>query len=98
MKVIAILTAILLSACATGVVDPIENSVEEVPETNSAPPSPPAISPASDCEVDSYRVGNCLVKKVYCNGTLKRTDVMCDRGRDLFPWEYIPDPPFNGEK
>lgn len=99
MKMAAIVTMVFLSACATGVSDPIDDSVEETPETNSAPnPSPTPAPSVPDCEVDAYWSGNCLIKKVYCHGQFKRIDVMCDRGRELFPWEYIPDPPFNGAR
>jgi hypothetical protein len=93
-----IVTAIFLCACATGVSDPIDNSTEEASANTPAPKPLPLPEPPPDCEVNSYWVGNCLVKKVYCFNQIKKIDVMCDKGRELLPWEYIPDPPFNGER
>jgi len=92
------LLTIFLCACATGVSDPIDDPVVEIPENKSAPKPAPTTPSASSCEVDSYWSGNCFIKKTYCSNQLERIDVMCDRGRKLFPWEYIPDPPFDGTK
>lgn len=98
MKLLALITfgAAFLLACAEGVVDPLP--LEEV-EPQKQSPSPPSSTPESDsqsdCTVYCYKINNCYVTKVYCQDFLKRMDVSCDRGRELFPWEYIPDPPYN---
>jgi len=92
---VSILLSLVSISCAVGVVDPLPEEVEESPvQKQLPPPVEPEKEFQSDCIVNNYRINNCYVKEVYCQGRLKRLDVSCDRGRELFPWEYIPDPPF----
>lgn len=105
MKLSLIAVTMVLVGCATGVA-PEEDTQ---PHVEIAPPAPrplpvPTVPDAEvsrddrDCEVNSYWVNNCLVTKVYCEGELVDVDVKCHVGRPLFPWEYIPDPPFVEQK
>lgn len=98
MKLSLVVAALLLCSCAVGVSDPLPDE----PATYSSHPKPPAPKapdadaqpdPDSHCQVYSEWINDCLVTKVYCDGVLKDLDIKCSRGRPLWPWEYIPDPP-----
>lgn len=91
---LSLIGCLFLCSCAVGVVDPIANEEAPTPQTNRAPPPQPAEpEPDNDCKVYKDFVRNCIVTTVVCKGKIKNVDVSCHAGRELFPWEYIPDPP-----
>lgn len=98
------LISFILFGCLLGCGDASESNIEPEDTVESVPPPPkqkpapptPSEAPSQDgpdCEVESHWVNNCLVTKVVCDGKLKDLDVKCRVDHELFPWEYIPDPP-----
>lgn len=102
MKLSLIAACCLIVGCATGVepedTEPQTPVVTKVPTPKPVEPQPeptPTHENDYNCQVESYWVDNCLVTKAYCDGKLVDVDIKCTLGRPLFPWEYIPDPPYD---
>lgn len=105
MKLSLIVASILMCcSCATGVSDPIEEPVEvyvappkvPTPKAPTQPPSEPEGDP--ECVVNAYWVDDCYVVKIYCKDKPTRVEISCGPGRPLWPWEIIPDPPYDNRK
>lgn len=103
MKALLIASLLVLCSCATGVSDPIEEPVEvyvappKVP-TPKAPDLPSEPEGEPECKIVDYWVGNCYVVKIYCKNKPTRVEVACGPGRPLWPWEIIPDPPYDNRE
>jgi len=85
---------LLLCSCAAGSESPTaaELVAPEVPAQQAAPDYQDD-NYQSNCVVDKHLSSNCIVTVVLCQEEIKSIEVKCDRGRKLFIWEYIPDPP-----
>ena len=82
-----------LCSCAAGSdPPPASELIGDKPAPQRPAPIEQEEATQSDCHVDRHAVNNCLVTVVICNDEIKSVEVKCDRGRKLFPWEYIPDP------
>ena len=91
---LSLIGCLFLCSCAVGVSDPIVNEEQPVAPVNRAPPpQSPETPPNTDCKVYKELNGNCIITTVICKGAIKSLDVSCHAGRELQPWEYIPDPP-----
>ena len=104
MKFLFLATCLALCSCATGVSDPIEEP-EEVYVAPPKKPAPPAPEPEPEdttavpqCVVDAYWVNDCYVVKIYCKDKPTRVEISCGPGRPLWPWEIIPDPPYDNRR
>jgi len=111
MKLSLIAVCILaFIGCASGESDPFEELpavtvIHKIPAT-PAPPAPPAppssYVPVVDtdagtpikCVIDDYWVGTCYVVKIYCEGKPIQVEMSCSPS-PLWPWEIIPNPPFD---
>jgi hypothetical protein len=98
-----IAVGLLLCSCAAGSTD---EPTEEPVEVYVAPPKTPAPKPPaqpaedtdagpSNCVIDAYWVNDCYVVKIYCKDKPVHIEVSCGPGRPLWPWEIIPDPPYD---
>jgi hypothetical protein len=80
----------LLCSCATGSeaptleLDEPELQREALPSQNK--------NDISQCRIDYRLISGCIIATLICFDEIKDIEIKCDRGRKLFPWEYIPDP------
>jgi len=89
--------------CASGEVDPVEDPPVVVVAPKIPKPTAPAVpveedtdaAPPIKCVINDYWVGDCHVLKIYCEGKPVQVEVYCGPGRKLWPWEIIPDPPYD---
>lgn len=105
MKFSLIAAGLILCSCATGVADPIDEPVEVYVAPPNLKPKPPPVTfddtdaaPPIKCVIDSYWVNDCFVVKIYCEDKPTKTEISCGPGRPLWPWEIIPDPPYDNRK
>jgi hypothetical protein len=86
----------LLCSCAVGSEAPPASELAGEPPVIQRP-APVEQTPEptihTNCILDSYRSGNCIVTVTLCDNDIKDIEVKCDRGRKLYSWEYMPDPP-----
>jgi len=101
MKFLFLASLLALCSCAVG-------STADVPDeptgTYSAPPKAPqkpAPTPAPEetqtdpqCTVNAYWADDCYVVDIQCKDKPPQIEVSCGPGRPLWPWEIIPDPPY----
>lgn len=87
-----------LCSCAVGSTyedldEPEPVVAAKTPQSN--PPAEPVSEPTPiiKCVIEEYVSGNCYVVKIYCENKPVQVEVSCSHGY-LFPWEYIPDPPY----
>jgi len=92
---------LVIAGCASGEGDPVEEPVAvEVPKPQIPAPTPPPVAEEEDaappikCHIESYEDANCIVVKIYCEGKPVQIEISC-HGPPLWPWEYIPDPPYD---
>lgn len=94
----------VLCSCAVGSTadlteEPVEVYVAPPKVTVPKAPLPPAEPEGEpECIVNAYWVNNCYVVKIYCKDKAPRVEVSCGPGRPLWPWEIIPDPPYDNRK
>lgn len=106
MKSLFLACLLALCSCAVGSTADISDEPTETysapPKTPApkAPPTPEPTEPQTDpqCEVHASWVNNCYVVAIYCKGKDPRVEVSCGPGRPLWPWEIIPDPPYDNRK
>jgi hypothetical protein len=93
---------LLLCSCASGTTDEVSaDPPEGVIPAHPKPVTPPADAGTSDtdagppdCVVNAYWADDCYVVDVICKDKPERIEVSCGPGRPLWPWEIIPDPPY----
>lgn len=105
MKSLFLATLLALCSCAVG----STAELSDEPEVYVAPvkkPSPkaPEPEPTEDagaipqCKIDAHWVQNCYVVAIYCKDKPPQVEISCGPGRPLWPWEIIPDPPYDNRR
>jgi len=101
---LALLLSLLLIGCATGVGDPVSTESES-PPIYQAPKPPVAADPSTlppsnpvpnNCFTREYWIDNCQVIEVFCDNKLVNIDTKCYPASSQFQWQWIPDPPPEG--
>jgi hypothetical protein len=101
MKFLFLASLLVLCSCAAGstadVPDEPTGTISATPKPPQKPaPTPEPTAPQTDpqCTVNAYWVDDCYVVDIICKDKPERLDVSCGPGRPLWPWEIIPDPPY----
>lgn len=106
MKALFLAAMLALCSCATGSTADVPEEQESVYVAPSKKPTPPTPEPApveSDadvphCKINAYWSLNCYVVEIFCEGRQPQIEVSCGPGRPLWPWEIIPDPPYDNRR
>jgi hypothetical protein len=102
MKFLFLATSLLaLCSCAVGstadlTAEPVEVTVppHKAPAPQ-APPEPVETQTDPQCVINTSWVNDCFVVDIECKDKPPHIEVSCGPGRPLWPWEIIPDPPYD---